>query len=258
VADVVEKRPVAEAASRGRGVYGGRFALVQLLVILAFAGLLVLFGVLISRSDSGEVWSSYKPEGHETFGRAQNLANYVAPRYVSNGAQIAVVQAQPLVFGESVVDGIAFARLPAQGVGSPFTQFEPAANTMLYVFCGPATKCGLANPAGDDVAALLREESLELALYTFKYWPDIDSVVTLLPPEPNRKPALLLRRRKLTDQLSKPLAATLPRHDLVTTSAMTETELSTVQRLTESSIFLSSFEQTPNGHTLLVLGRGTQ
>jgi hypothetical protein len=148
-------------------------------------------------------------------------------------------------------------RRPFQGVGSPFTQFEPASKTLLYVFCGPAGSCAL--PVGtEDVTPLLREESLELALYTFKYWPDINSVVTLLPPSKSTRPAFLFRRRKLKAQLSKPLEATLPKHDLISTAAITESEAATVQQLTEGSIFLSSFSQTPNGHTLLLLGTSTQ
>ncbi|MEP6910953.1 MAG: hypothetical protein ABI896_11055 [Actinomycetota bacterium] len=258
MADVVEKkagaRPVPLPVARREGKYSRRFAVVQLLVMVLFAGLLALFALLISRSGSHESWSSFKPSGGETFGRAQNVANYVAPRYISNGAPLAVVQAQPLVYKEAVVDGIAFLRAPAQGVGSPYTQFETASKTMLYVFCGAATGCGLPNP-GIDVTPLLREESLELALYTFKYFPGINSVVTLLPPDRNRHPALLLRRRKLTAELEKPLAATLPKRDRITVASITDVEAVTVQQLTESSIFLSSFQQTPNGHTLLLLGR---
>jgi hypothetical protein len=260
MADAVEKRPAAEPLPlplRRRTVHTGRFAVVQLLVMIAFAGMLGLFGYLISRSDSTQAWSSFKPRGHETYGRAQNLANYVAPRYVSAGAPIAVVQAQPLIYKDAVVDGIAFMRRPFQGVGSPFTQFEPADKTLLYVFCGPAAGCALPDGA-EDVTPLLREESLELALYTFKYWPSINSVVTLLPPSKTRHPAFMFRRRKLQSQLSKPLAATLPKHDLVSTDAITENELAVVQQLTEGSVFISSFSQTPNGHTLLLLGTGSQ
>jgi hypothetical protein len=247
--------PVTSPGSRRTGMYSRRFAVAQLLVMVAFAAVLLSFAYLISRSDSGQAWSSFKPKGHETIGKAQNLANYVAPRYVFNGAPIAVVQAQPLQFGKAEVDGIAFMRAPAQGVGSPAAQFEPAENTMLYVFCGPAAACGLPAEGAADMIVLLREEALELALYTLKYWPDVDSVVTLLPPSKTEKPALLLRRRKLKDQLSKPLEATLPKHDFVSPSSVTEAELERVARLTQSSIFFSSFEQTSNGHTLLLLGR---
>lgn len=256
MADVVEKR-VAEPESRRTSAYSRRFALVQFLVMVVFAGLLALFALLISRADSSQPWSSFRPRGSETYARAQNLANHVAPRYVSDGAPIAVVQAQPLVYKEAVVDGIAFMRRPFQDVGSPFTQFEPADKTLLYVFCGPAASCALAE-GSEDVTPLLREESLELALYTFKYWPNINSVVTLLPPSKTRRPAFLFRRRKLENELGKPLETTIPQGDLVTTDSLTESEGTTVQRLTQNSIFLSSFSQTPNGHTLLLLGTGTR
>lgn len=257
MADVVEKRPAAEPVSspgsRGASLYSGRFALVQLLVMVAFAGMLVVFAYLITRSDSSQAWSSFKPRGSDTYLRAQNLANHVAPRYVSGGNPIAVVQAQPLIYKQEGVDGIAFMRAPNQGVGTAFTQFEPADKTLVYVFCGRAANCGLV-PGGEDISPLLQEESLELALYTFEYWPDIDSVVALLPPSGTRSPALLLRRRKLKDKLSRPLEATLPRHDVVSTSSVTTNELATVERLTQSAIFLSSFKQTPNGHMILLLG----
>ena len=71
-------------------------------------------------------WSSYKPTGGETYPRAQKLANFVAPRYISGGSPIAVVQAQPLFFQDQVVDGVAFTRAPFQDVGEHYHQLEPA------------------------------------------------------------------------------------------------------------------------------------
>ena len=135
----------------------------------------MLFAYLVSQSNDSAAWSSYKPTGGETYPRAQKLANFVAPRYISGGSPIAAVQAQPLFFHDQVVDGVAFTRAPFQDVGEHYHQFEPAgASTMAYIFCGQADSCGLAATGAEDVIPLLRRESLELALYTFKYWPDID------------------------------------------------------------------------------------
>ena len=262
MADVVEKRPGAEivspALARPDNVHSRRFAVVLLMVMLLFAGMLGFFAYLMARSDSSEAtWSSYKPPAGDTHESAQSLADYIAPRYLTNGEPIGVVQAQPPIFQQADVAGIAFMQRPNQGVGTPYRQFEPANedNTMLYVFCGSAAGCAL--PAGgEDVTSLLQRESLELALYTFKYWPDINSVVAFLPPRKTEKFALLFRRKELEPQLSKPLEATLPKRDAITTSSMTEGELATVQALTESNIFLSSFEQTANGQTVLLLGTG--
>jgi hypothetical protein len=261
VADVVEKRPaepIAPLGARRAGAYSGRFALAHFLVILVFAGMLGLFAYLAFRSEPADAWSSFKPKGGETYPRAQSVANYVAPGYVSNGAPIAVVQAQPLIYQNAVVDGIAFTRAPFQDVGTHYTQFQSATKTLLYVFCGQATRCGLAESNAEAVIPLLRRESLELALYTFKYFPDIDAVVTLLPPATNSSPAVYLRRSNLKAELSRPLEQTLPRHDVVTTSSLTIAELRTIERLTANSLFPSSFQQSPNGRTLLLLGTGNQ
>jgi hypothetical protein len=261
MADVVEKRPVAAPVappgSRRAGAYGGKFALAHILVIAAFASLLVLFAYLVSQSTSSAAWSSYKPTGAETYPKAQNLANFVAPRYISGGSPIAVVQAQPLFFHDQVVDGVAFTRAPFQDVGEHYHQLEPAgASTMAYVFCGQAARCGLAATGAEDVIPLLRRESLELALYTFKYWPEIDAVVAVLPPAAKSSPAVYLRRQNFEAELAKPLEQTLPSRDVITASSMTAAELTTVDRLTR--IFPSSFQETASGRMLLLLGTGTQ
>ena len=261
MADVVEKRPVAAPAAspgtRRTSRYSTRFALAHILVIVAFASVLGLFAYLVSRSETSGSWSSYKPTGGETYPRAQKLANFVAPRYLSNGTPIAVVQAQPLFFHDRVVDGVAFTRAPFQDVGEHYHQLEPAgASTMAYVFCGQAARCGLAEAGAEDVIPLLRRESLELALYTFKYWPDIDAVVAILPPATKSSPAVYLKRSNLEAELSKPLERTLPSHELITASAMSPAELATVDRLT--TIYPSSFQETASGRMLLLLGTGTQ
>jgi hypothetical protein len=261
MADVVEKRsvaaPVAPPGSRRAGAYGGRFALAHILVVAAFGSLLVLFAYLVSQSNNSATWSSYKPTGGETYPRAQKLANFLAPRYISGGSPIAVIQAQPLFFHDQVVDGVAFTRAPFQDVGEHYHQLERAgASTMAYVFCGQAARCGLAATGAEDVIPLLRRESLELALYTFKYWPEIDAVVAVLPPAAKSSPAVYLRRSNFEAELSKPLERTLPSRDVITASSMGAAELATVERLTR--IFPSSFQETPSGRMLLLLGTGTQ
>lgn len=256
MADVVEKRsvaaPVAPPGSRRAGAYSGRFALAHILVVVAFASLLVLFAYLVSQSNDSGAWSSYKPAGGETYPRAQKLANFVAPRYISGEGPIAVVQAQPLFFHDQVVDGVAFTRAPFQDVGEHYHQLEPAGqSTMAYVFCGQADRCGLAATGAEDVVPLLRRESLELALYTFKYWPEIDAVVAILPPAVKSSPAVYFRRPNLKAELAKPLEQTLPSRDVITASSMTPAERATVDRL--ASIRSSSFRETPSGRMLLLL-----
>jgi hypothetical protein len=144
MADAVEK-PRRSGHSRG-------LLAANLVVLAAAVGVLVLFAYLVSRGTSNS-WSSYKPKGGDVFTKAQNMADHVAPAYKYNGAPIAVVQAQPLVYQDAVVDGIAFTRQPFRKIGSPLKQFEPSGSTVAYVFCGSAARCGLPSTGAQDTAA---------------------------------------------------------------------------------------------------------
>ena len=262
MADAVEPRgrePVPPPAPRRGAVYKRRFVLAYVLVIVVFAAMAGLFAVLVSRSDSSSSWSSFQPKGSDELAKAQNLANYVAPRYIDEGSPVAVVEAQPLVVQNTLVDGIAFSRATSRGtIGGGLRQFEPAEGTIMYVFCGPGNKCGLSPNATPQTDTLLRRESLELALYTFKYWHGINSVVALLPPLNGTKPAVYLRRRAFEDILSKPLDRTLHTRTRVTGESMSEAEQLTVDRLTANNLYASEFEILPNGRALLVLASGSR
>ena len=256
MADVVEKRPAVDSVPKDKPVYGGRFAVVQLFVMLAFAGLLgpppISFPAIpASRGRATSRRATKRSAGRRTW-RTTSLAatSRTARRLRSSRPSSSSSGRQTWTASPSRASP---PRVSAARSHSSSRRGRRGSTCSAV----QATNCGPADPGTDDVSTLLREESLELALYTFKYWPEIDSVVALLPSTAKLKPAVLFRRRKLTDALSKPLAATLPQHDLVTTSSITEAEVLTVKRLTESSLFGASFEQTPNGHTLLVLGRSS-
>jgi hypothetical protein len=245
VADAVEtKRP--------RRPHGRRFFLANLVVVLGFLAVLGLFAMLVSHSPARD-WSSYKPKGSDVYDKAQHMADHVAPAYKYNGEPIAVVQAQPLLYQDAVVDGIAFTRQPFRKIGSPYKQFEPSGSTIAYVFCGAAPRCGLPNEGAQDTVPLLRRESLELALYTFKYSPSVDSIVSLLPPAGNTNYAIYLRRRNFKKELSRPLDVTLPAHEVLSYEKLSPVEKATIDRLTVKNTFQSRFAQGANGRTLLVL-----
>jgi hypothetical protein len=251
---------MADAVNRKGSAYGARFAMATGLVIGAAACVLLLFAYLVTRSDSSAAWAPYVPKGAKDIQTAQKMVNAVAPRYQVNGETVASVQAQPLIYGNELVDGIALTRPTFRGIGSQYKQFEPTDKTMLYVFCGRAAACGL-QAANENLAPLLQRESLELALYTFKYWPNITSVVALLPPQgqsaqQQAAPAVYLKRQDLIHQLNRPLKDTLALQKTVTPGSISEEENVMVDSLTGSRLFLSSFQKTPNGGTLLVLDPG--
>ena len=255
MADALEKRRADTSASvvRPRSAYSKRFMLANLLVVAGFVGVLVLFGFLVTKETSKQAWSDYTPKGNDVFEKAQNMVNHVAPKYQYGGAPIAVVQAQPLLYRDAVVDGIAFTRPPLRQVGGRLTDFEPSGSTIAYVFCGQAQSCGLPQERAAEVGLLLQRESLELALYTFKYWPDVRSIVTLLPPNGQSSAAVFLRRRHVERFLDRPLNATLPPHEELTADALTNTEREMIDRIIVNNTFASRFEQAPNGRTVLLL-----
>jgi hypothetical protein len=248
-----EKRRELEAdapALQPHATHGGRFTIAYLLIMIVFAGVVGLFAYMVGRSES-EAWSSFKPKG-DGLARAHSIANQISRQYRLNGTQIAVVQAQPPLVENTPVDAIAIARETSGGVGGGYLSIEPAANTLVYVFCGLGNGCSLPGAPTLERGRLLRRESLELALYTFKYMDDVQSVVTLLPPRGSVVPAVYLRRRALEPLLGKPLHKTLSFRPPYTVGDMPDA--TTVERLTAHRFFPSRFQQLQNGRAILVLG----
>jgi hypothetical protein len=259
MADALEKRREDTSTSvvRPQSSYSKRFVVANLLVVALFLGVIVLFGFLVSNNASKQAWSDYKPAGTDLFGRAQNMVDHVAPKYQFDGAPIAVVQAQPLLYRDAVVDGIAFTRPPLRDVGGRL-EFEPGGTVIAYVFCGQGQKCMLPEDDAQRIGTLLQRESLELALYTFKYWPDVRSIVSLLPANRQGNAAVFLRRSQVEKFLDRPLAATLPDHAELTADSLTDAELETIDRVVVQNTFSSRFEQVANGRTVLLLSAVNQ
>lgn len=230
--------------------HGGRFTIAYLLILVVFGGVVGLFAYMLGRSSS-EPWSEFKPKG-DGLARANSIARHVSVRYRQDGSPIAVVEAQPPVAGNAVIDAIAIARDSSQGIGGGFSAIAPASNTLLYVFCGVQRDCSIPGLPSVERGELLRRQSLELALYTFKYLDDVDSVVTLLPPLDGVVPAVWLRKRALKAQLDRPLRKTLPGQPPFVTGNLIDG--STVERLTARRFFPSYFQTLPNGHVILRLG----
>jgi hypothetical protein len=244
---------MADAVKKpGRKMHSKGFVAANLVVVCGFFGVLILFGMLVSRGTHPS-WSSYKPKRGDIFTKAQSVADHVAPAYKYNGRPIAVVQAQPLLYQDAVVDGIAFTRTPFRKVGTPLKQFEPSGSTVAYVFCGTAPRCGLPSTGAEQTVPMLKRETLELALYTFKYAPSVQSIVGLLPPAGNTNYAIYLRRKNFAKQLSEPLDATLPEHKVLSYTRLSPVEKATVDRLTTKATYQSQFSQGANGRTMLVL-----
>lgn len=245
MADAVEKR-------RGRPAYSGRFLLAYALVVALFGGVIALFAFLVSQNEPAP-WSAYQPKG-KGIDRAQDIANHVGRMYREGGQTIAAIDAQPPFIESSLVDAFAINRPPSSGVGGGVEKLESAEGAILYVFCGAGQRCAVPGEPTLQRGQLLRRESLELALYTFKYMDDVKSVVTILPPVGRVNTAVYLKRSNVKELLDKPLHQTLPaRGPFETEGDLIDAQSS--ERLTSSRFFRSDFQQLPNGRALLVLTR---
>lgn len=244
MADAVERR-------RRSSAYGGRFILAYALVVAVFGGVIALFAFLVSQKETPR-WSQFQPKG-QGIDRAQNIANHVGRMYREGGNTIAAVDAQPPVVESTLVDAIAIARAPTTRVGGGVERLDSAEGAIVYVFCGLGRRCSVPGQPSPERALLLRRESLELALYTFKYMDDVDSVVTLLPPVGETNTAGYFKRSHVSGVLEKPLAETLPARGPFDTLGEIAEDAQEAERLTVGRFYQSGFQQLPNGRAMLVL-----
>jgi hypothetical protein len=255
VSDAEERRELEQIVPslrrpRTQGVvYGGRFMLAYLILVLVFGSVAAVTTYLVVREDT-PAWSSYEPKGNG-LARATDIANHVSKDYRSGNFQVAVVEAQPPVVQSTPIDVIAVARERIQEVGGGFITVEQANRSLFYIMCGLGRACALGQNT-DASQSLLRRQALELSLYTFKYMDNIDSVVTLLPPRGEETRAVYLRRRAYEGLLEQPLNKTLTAAPPYTSSSIIDAPV--VDRLTEHREFPAYFQRISNGSVMLRLG----
>jgi hypothetical protein len=208
----------------------GRFFLVYAALAAAVAAgaagiVLLTTGGDNTKSGSSAVaegeWSTWKPTGGG-LGAAQQIANFVGTGYkTKSGSQILTVLAQTPKFPKAVVGdkgNVQVVTVPLGGIvvhtkqGDEATRIDGRNSTMYNLVCSGAD-AACKPPTGEAGLAqniLFRREVLELALYTFKYVPGVDNVLTLLQPDRNKAPEVFyFRRADLESQLEVPIAKTL-------------------------------------------------
>jgi hypothetical protein len=246
---------VAEVVSSGatpapaRPPYRNRFVVGMVVLGVLLAGAAAAGVVLGLRSAPGGdgSWSSWHPTKQGVDG-AQQIADHLQPTYrLNEGRQLVFVRA-----GDAKVNGIPLYIVITDQSGN--INLVPG-QAMIYSLCGLGDRCSIREGQPSvQRSLLLRRESLELALYTFHYIGDIDSVVVLLPPKPGSDPsvAMLYRRDSLKPELRVPLHETLPgkppRPRAIGAKAAFQ-----INRLTTRSLFQYSVQQGQDGSAYLVL-----
>jgi len=237
--------------------YRLRFVLVYGVLVVVLGGAVAGFVLLVGKpgQHAAVIWATWKPSGSDRDTMAKEIADHVSHEYrlAAHGGQlVGVVASQPAV---QTVQIKAIAVRSAPGDNSNIA-IVPADKTEMYILCGLGQRCSIAKgKATTKRGRVLRREALELALYTFKFVPRIDSIIAFLPPRPNADPEymLFLRKANLKNELSQPLRKTLLRSKPPTPVESDVAETPMIDRLTLPSLFRYSLTQSQEGSAILVL-----
>jgi hypothetical protein len=243
------------AAPRKR--YGARFILVYAALGLILAGAVAALIVLVVRPGhhTAAAWSSWKPSGSDPQTMSKEIADHIARQYrisTKGGQLVGIVASKPSVQSVPIWR---IAMRSAPGDNSNIAIFDTSKSEM-YILCGLGRQCAISKgKASTERGRVLRRESLELALYTFKYVPGVDSIIAFLPPAPGTNPqyTVFLRKADLKKELSQPLSKTLTRAQAPTPVQPDPTETPVIDRLTLPSMFKYSLTQSQEGSAILVL-----
>jgi hypothetical protein len=235
--------------------YAGRFRLVFAIlggIVGAAAAAVVLLAGASDKSDTVSGGWSYWHPTKDGQGAFQQIADHVGTGYrLQDGKQLVAVTGGPLEL----------ANLPVTVAVKPLTSGGNISlvegNGVLYTLCGLGKKCAIASGKPTQVRhLLLRRESLELALYTFRYVRDVDLVVVFLPPPPGKdaSQAMLYRAKDVKGELKRPLGATLP-GPAPRPNSFPAGQAASINALTAPHLFKFTLEQGQNASVFLVLDR---
>ena len=262
-----EQPPPAVGAPPGPSPYRSRFGfVVGALIGVAFAVLAlgVILALDASESPQRDGWSSWQPQGEDELEVARQIAAHVGVKYrLGDADQLVAVRSSGLELADRPL-GIA---LRTAAIGGDIELID--GNGVMYQLNGLGKDGSIAGgrPSAERLL-LLKREALELALYTFRYADDVDIVVALLPPDPNRAddeptagqlppfPAMFFRPGDLRGELGVPLKATLPAQPPRPEQIDLDDPLSKrIDALTRGNFFTASFQQGQDASVFLVLDR---
>jgi hypothetical protein len=249
-----------------------RFGLAYFLLAIVVGVTIGLVVVFLGRpgSDAG---SSARPDWLTEHGTAaaQQIARNIGGRYrLPNGTQLVAIAAGPPQIAAQAGQDVRISRIAVRpgNVDDHLEDIElfGTDKTMLYILCGigaAGQQCSIPGTPSTERAMLLRREGLELALYTFKYLSDVDSVLAFMPPPAGQPPSSILyfRRSDLESEMKRPVTSTLAERRPLTPNALSAGEQGLVRRLTlpnpetgrVSGFYQYQFQQSPDGTAIIVL-----
>jgi hypothetical protein len=190
---------------------------------------------------------------------SKEIADHVAAKYrisATGGQLVAVIPSKPTITSGNTnipIKAMAIRKSPQSDTGIRILATE---KLRLITLCGLGANCSINEGEPSETRGrLTRREALEIALYTFKYVPAIDSIVAYMPPPPGEttSPVLFLEKSALKEQLSQPLVKTLPLSRPPLPNEENALEAATIDRLTLKNIFTYELIALQTGGAALVL-----
>jgi hypothetical protein len=250
------RRRIANAARRP---YGRRFVLVYVALVLAVAGAIVAAVLVPTTSKHTPLlslarWSSWQPES-ATPSPAVQVALHTAKGYLlPSGNEFVHVTTSPPQWQDAPVRGVVV--LNELGGETQIT-LPSDSDTIMYSLCGPERDCAIPSSSASarGILIVLERESLELALYSFKYVRGTQNVIVLLPNGTGPGPTLLFwHRGDLAAALHRPLAQTLApyRRGFI---HVTRHDADVAEQLAAPHLMTADVQKNADGSVLFVLKR---
>jgi hypothetical protein len=256
-AAIVPPRPPLDRSKR----YTGRFVVLYTVLGIVLAGAILGLVVLVIQPGrtASPAWSSWKPANGNTAAMTKQIADHHAARYrmsEGGGQLVAIIPSGPQITSGTnniAIKAIAVRKAPQSNSGIRVLGSD---KTRMYTLCGLGANCSI--QGGTPTATrgrLVRREALEVALYTFKFVPAIDSVVAFMPPPPGENTAsvLFLEKGNVTDLLNQPLSRTLPLTAPPLPDDEDLAEAATIDKLTLKNMFSYELQALQTGGAALIL-----
>lgn len=254
---LVEPAPDRRERAR-RSSYRLRFGAVYVALAVVLGAAVGVFLVLLMRPPAAEPepWSSWRPEGRENQYPVE-IADHVAAQYhLPSGRQLVGVLAGPAEVRDLPIRAVLIQHESATPTRDDDVEVVEVGSAVMYTFCGIGAQCSIAEgEPSESRTQLLRREALELALYSFRYVDDVDSVVTFLPPAPDAETGtvLYLKRSDLKAQLDAPLGRSLLPLERLGPADVPPTETELIDTLTKPRLYTFDFQQSPTGGAVMIL-----
>jgi hypothetical protein len=261
-------------AERARDTgYHFRFSLVYALLAAVAAASIAALVVVATRPDAKKAqrWSTFEPTG-SAIARTRQIATQVSGEYkLQPGHKLAAVVPSPLqttrflqADSGPVSVEVPISTLAVQPDVSTGKHEEgdyklySSGTTVAYQMCGfgtTAQNCAITGTSTNARVQLLRREALELALYTLKYVPGTNAVLTYLPPRADQAApptSVLVARSDVKQILDRPLTHTLTSRSIELGDK--PADFTEVDRLTLPRLYTYDYQTLPgDGTAILVL-----